>query len=376
MVRLSELLGESVVANALRMFVDRFLGRGEAAVTVPPLDGALKPNNLLEEAPFGIAMPAPDNLVVTQAGLVYSSGRTLHKQPPCGGAGMPLREEDGLISALAATASGILAVASGQSIRFVDASGCEAEGRSAGKQNWSGVTAMEFAADGSLLIAIGSSKNALEDWQRDLLDNEHAGSLWRLDTGSGRATQLAERLCYPNGIAIDRDGNIVVSEAWQKRLIRLSPAGKLLGQLIEDLPGYPARVSHSERGGYWLSIFAPRSQLIEFVLREPAYRRAMMAEIDKEFWIAPALRSGYSFQEPMQGGALKQMGILKPWAPTRSYGLAIELTSDFVPIRSFHSRAGGRRHGITSAVEAGGKLWATSKGGSELIAIPLDRQGN
>lgn len=364
------------MVNALRNFVDRFLGRGEAAVTVPPLDGALKPNNLLEEAGFGIAVAVPDNLVATEAGLVYSSGGTLYRQPPCGGPGTQLRVAGGCVSALAASAEGVLAVAAGNGISFIDATGSDVRGLSAGKQDWTGITAMAFAPDGSLVIAIGSSKNAPDDWQRDLLDGERAGSIWRLSPGGGQATKLAGGLAYPNGIAIESDGNIIVSEAWQKRLIRLGPGGKLLGQVMEDLPGYPARISRSARGGYWLSVFAPRSQLIEFVLREPAYRRTMMAEVDKEFWIAPALRSGRSFREPMQGGALKQMGILKPWAPTRSYGLVIELTPDFVPVRSLHSRAGGRRHGITSAVEAGGKLWASAKGGDELVAVSLGLEGN
>jgi hypothetical protein len=126
--------------------------------------------------------------------------------------------------------------------------------------------------------------------------------------------------------------------------------------------------SSTRRGA---TVFAPRSPLIEFVLREPKYRRAMMAEVAPENWIAPALQSGLSFHEPMQGGALKQMGILKPWAPTRSYGLVVEVNENFVPIRSLHSRAGGRRHGITSAVESGGCLWLTSKGGDEVVTITL-----
>ncbi|MFN5455137.1 MAG: strictosidine synthase, partial [Bradyrhizobium sp.] len=83
----------------------------------------------------------------------------------------------------------------------------------------------------------------------------------------------------------------------------------------------------------------------------------------------PALRSGVSFHEPMQGGALKQMGILKPWAPTLSYGLVIALDTNFVPLQSLHSRAGGKRHGITSAVDIDGRLWLTAKGGDEIVAI-------
>lgn len=364
------------MANALRNFVDRFFGRGEAAVTVPPLDGALKPNNILEEADFGISVSAPDNLVVSDAGLIYSSGRILYRQPACGGPGAELRITNEEISALAVSAEGVMAVAAGKAITFLDTHTEVAPRLSGGKRDWNGVTSMAFAQDGSLVIAIGSTKNGLEDWQRDLLDDEYAGSVWRLDPTSGQTVQLATRLQYPSGIVIDSAGDIIASEAWQKRLIRLSPQGKIRGQVVEDLPGYPGRISRSARGGYWLSVFAPRSQLIEFVLREPAYRKAMMADVDKEYWIAPALRSGYSFREPMQGGALKQMGILKPWAPTRSYGLVIELTADFVPVRSFHSRAGGRRHGITSAVEAAGKLWATSKGGDEVVAVGLGIQGN
>lgn len=362
------------MTNSLRNWVDRFLGRGEAAVTVPPLDGALKPNNLLEEARLGLGIPAPDNLVSTGEALIFSSGNRVLRQPFDGSIGAPFGISEGAVSAMAWSASGVLAVASGGKIAFRNSAADIVPGLSGGAETWPGVTAMDFASDGSLLVAVGSAKNGLDDWQRDLLDGERAGSVWRLDPKTGSARQIATKLAYPNGIVVETDGNIVVSEAWHKRLVRLSPDGRVLGQVMEDLPGYPARLSRSARGGYWLSVFAPRSPLIEFVLREPAYRKVMMAEVAPEFWIAPALKSGESFREPMQGGALKQMGILKPWAPTRSYGLVVELAADFTPLRSFHSRAGGRRHGVTSAVEAGGRLWASSKGGDELVAIDLGSQ--
>jgi hypothetical protein len=146
--------------------------------------------------------------------------------------------------------------------------------------------------------------------------------------------------------------------------------------VLTALPGYPSRLAPRAMGGAWLCLFAPRNQLVEFVRREPAYRRAMMAEVPKEFWIAPALASGMSFCEPMQGGALKQMGILKPWAPTRSYGLVVALDEDHRPVESFHSRTGGRRHGLTSVAEHGSRLVVASKGGDEIIAIAISRADN
>ncbi|SFU19580.1 strictosidine synthase [Mesorhizobium sp. YR577] len=366
------------MANALRDWVDRFLGRGDAAVTVPPLDGALKPNNLLEEAPAGPSIAGADNIITTSSGLFVSSGNELLRLAGEGQADpISVYTTSGRISAVAVSTDGTLAVASApKSLAFVDPLGRPLPNLAAGTQDWNGVTAMAFASSRDLILTIGSAANTLDEWQRDLLDGGRSGSVWKLDTKTGKATRLVDYLAYPNGVAIERDGNIIVSEAWQKQLIRLSPSGKLLGEVMEDLPGYPARISVSSRGGYWLSVFAPRNQLIEFVLREPDYRKAMMAQVDKAFWVAPALSSGRSFREPMQGGALKQMGILKPWAPTRSYGLVVELTPDFVPVRSLHSRAGGKRHGITSAIEAGGKLWATAKGGDEVVAVDLGMRGN
>ena len=89
-------------------------------------------------------------------------------------------------------------------------------------------------------------------------------------------------------------------------------------------------------------------------------------------WVAPTLFSGKSFYEPMQGAALKQMGILKPWAPTRSYGLVVALDDQFQPVASQHSRAGGERHGITSVLDLHGCVLVTSKGGDEIIELRID----
>jgi hypothetical protein len=72
----------------------------------------------------------------------------------------------------------------------------------------------------------------------------------------------------------------------------------------------------------------------------------------------------------MQGGAVKVHGIFKPWAPTRSYGLAVELDSSFAPVRSFHSRADGGRHGIVSVCEWGGEVAFASRGNGVVCALP------
>ena len=73
---------------------------------------------------------------------------------------------------------------------------------------------------------------------------------------------------------------------------------------FDDLPGYPSRLTaRSRKRDIWLAVFAPRAQLIEFVLREDEYRGRMMEEIEPEYWIAPSLIIRARFLEPVQGGA-------------------------------------------------------------------------
>ena len=107
------------------------------------------------------------------------------------------------------------------------------------------------------------------------------------------------------------------------------------------------------------------------MLRETGYRRRMMSEIDPEYWIAPKLKSGQSFLEPMQGAHIKTMGVVKPWAPPRSYGLVIRLNAEGTPLYALHSRVDGINHGIVAAVEANGSLYAIAKGPGRLLRMPL-----
>jgi hypothetical protein len=73
----------------------------------------------------------------------------------------------------------------------------------------------------------------------------------------------------------------------------------------------------------------------------------------------------------MQGAHLKTMGILKPWAPPRSYGLVIRLTPEGLPQYSLHSRVDGTHHGVTAAVECGGNLFVLAKGCGKLLRLEV-----
>ena len=201
------------------------------------------------------------------------------------------------------------------------------------------------------------------------MDRGHTGRVLSLDIASGSIRTIAADLNYAFG-ACAADNALFVSESWKHRIIAIAPDGSHR-TVLDNLPVYPSRLSKAASGGFWLTAFAARTQLVEFVLRENAYRRRMMNEIDPEYWIAPKLKSGQSFLEPMQGAHIKTMGVVKPWAPPRSYGLIIRLNDNGVPIYAVHSRVDGVNHGVVAAVEMDGSLFAIAKGPGRLLRAPL-----
>jgi hypothetical protein len=342
--------------------LDIFRGK---AVTIPPMDGALKPNTALDDAAVALEIDAPDNFCSDGERLIFSSGDTVFALDS--GKVTELQRFDAVVTALAVSSAGDLAIG----LDNGELGLMPRDGRARdlpATANLACPTALAFDADRALYVAHGSARHRPSDWAVDLMSKNAFGSVWRLDlSGRGSAKMVVQGLAFPNGLLADRD-SVIVSESWQHRIVRLSPNGTQK-PILEKLPGYPARLSPASDGGVWLALFAPRNRLIEFTLLEDTYRQQMMRDVPREYWIAPALASGKSFLEPLQCGGVKTMGIHKPWSPTRSYGLVVKLDAQLRPIASYHSRANGRRHGVTSIAEAGGKVFVASKGGSAILEL-------
>jgi hypothetical protein len=95
----------------------------------------------------------------------------------------------------------------------------------------------------------------------------------------------------------------------------------------------------------------------------------MMREISPDLWVAPTLRAGRTPQEPTQQGGVTQLGVLKPRSPTRSYGLVARLDHAYRPLASFHSRAPGHRHGVTSCLAWEGQVLLAVKGDGMVASL-------
>ena len=362
---------------ALRSWYDNFRGAGEFSISVPPMDGALRSNSAIEQAEKLFALREPQNLIHDGRAGYFSQGAQIFRFAD-GLAPALLTTCDTPVSALAVQADciavGLAGVGlAGGGLRLIG-------GRHDGRVFAPGPdfpincpVALAFRDADTLVIANGSSLHGVEEWRHDLLQRNAAGSVWELDLRTGKAKVLAQGLSWPYGVLPLADGGVVVSESWKARLLMLRP-GKAAEPVLTDLPAYPARIVPKASGqGAWLPLFAPRRRIVELVMREPVFRDRMMAEMAPGHWIAPSLRPMESYYEPLQGGTLKKLAILKPWAPSRSYGLIVELDADFQPVRSFHSRADGTRHGISSCAEVAGRLLIAATGGDAILSLgPLE----
>ena len=342
---------------------------------IPAMDGAFTPNDLLDHCrPIGEPVPGADAVARGRDGALYlSAGARILR---LAGAGF---EERSVFATLDGTAGGLAFHPDGRLLVCVADRGLVAiapDGESAwlnqaGDRPLRCLTDVAAAPDGTIFLAEGSSLTLPDDWLRDLMEKNHSGRLVACGAKLDGPHVLLGELYYPHGIALGADGKTLwFTESWNHRLSRAAIAGSGLGRpetIIGNMPGYPARLSPAGSGGFWLSLFALRTPLVEFGRNEDDYRTAMMRSVPQPLWIGPALSTTGDCHEPMQFGNIKALGIEKPWAPPRSYGLIARIDAEGEAVESLHSRRGGRHHGITAAVETPQGLVIVSKGSGRLL---------
>ncbi|TWE22366.1 SMP-30/gluconolactonase/LRE family protein [Prauserella muralis] len=348
-----------------------FPGR-HTGTAVPPLDGGLTPNDALEQQPELAEVAEPEDVLPSTSGLYVTSGNNLFLLQ--GRQRRLVAELGGDAGPLAAAQDGrILVGVAGIGIVAVTTDGqVEPLVTEVAGDPLRCPTAMAVAADGTVYVTDGSIRHHGQDWVRDLMERNRLGRLVRHDPRTGATTVLADGLAYPSGVTLAPEADsLLVCEAWAHRLSRFAlsdPARPTV--LRENFPGYPGRISPAANGGYWLAVFALRTQLVEFVLTQRDYVDEMMRTIEPDYWIRPALRGLNSGLEPLQGGQIRKLGVVKPWAPPRSYGLVVRLDECAQPVSSLHSRGGGARHGVTSVRESEGRLLVAVRGGDRVLEVP------
>jgi sugar lactone lactonase YvrE len=343
---------------------------------IPPLDGALSPNDRLDACtPIGDPMPGLDDIVAARDGSVYvSAGNKVLKL-----SGDAL-EDRSLVVELQAEAGGLAIHPDGRLLVCVAGCGLAALDpaspnprwlKSADGRSFAGLTSVTSAPDGRIFAVEGSIGREPGEWRHDLMEKRSNGRLIVCSAALDDARVLLTGLPYPYGVTVSADGKqLWLAESWTHRLSRFALTGHGIAQreiVAGNLPGYPARLHPDAQGGFLLGLFARRTHLIEFVLKEDDFREEMLKSMPADYWIAPAFAGGSDCLEPMQIGGVKALGIQKPWAPPRSYGLLVHLDSEGEATDSLHSRAGGRYHGVTGACDTPYGVVIAARGAGRLL---------
>lgn len=350
---------------------------GFSQQAIPALDGPLKPNSRLDRCPeIGGETKEPEDVALGEDGSLYvsSTNKVLRLSGETYSVSETIAEFDGLVTGLTCLPSGGLGVCvNGAGVFFVN-----------GERNGKAVTSSEgepikcplsiaATTDGTLYVTDGSRQFGSDKWVYDLMAKGSSGRLIRIDKRNADGQTMLDNLCWPFGLALDRnDRSLFFTESWQHSVTRipLTNTNELRPEKrLNNLPGYPARIIPAGKTGYWLSLFALRTQLVEFVLNENRFRKEMMRTIDSTFWIAPSMKTTDHVLEPLQQAGIKSWGMKKAWAPPRSYGLILRLDAELKPLTSFHSRNDGIRHGITGLTSIEGGVLATSKGCDRLLML-------
>jgi DNA-binding beta-propeller fold protein YncE len=361
-----------------RDIIDRVFFPDRDVHAIPVLDGGFSPNGRLDQArQLGEPMTAPDALALDDRGTLFvSAGISIFA---CTGRDFELRKPFASFKSNAgglawSEATGLVACISGQGICAMD----EAGKVTRWLENVDGApihcpTAVAIDADGTIFVTDGSRHNTSDEWLTDLMQKRApSGRLIVCDPMLKHARVLANGLDWPSGVALAHDGRrVLVGEAWQHRLSAFDRSGKGRRVLVKNFTGYPARIARGINGDFWMAFFALRTQLTEFILREHAFRARMIANVPPHLWVGPTLGGSFDYREPTQIGRIKKLGIQKPWAPPRSYGLIARLDTNGRVLESFHSRASGRLHGVTAVVASGSLVLVASKGHGKIAELPL-----
>lgn len=355
MARAGELLGEAGMMS--------FLRRSRQQPPAMTLEGVLGPNGRLDEAK-GLRVDAPEALAISADGrLLFSSGGRVMTLRDWQGEHEIWASFDAPVTALCCSRGGLVAVGlESGAVAVLDAGGKPVEGWALPAGRVATVVDCIFRADDELLLVDCGYEGGADLLARATWDDEGRGQLVSLRR-SGEMRVVLPDLHAPMGVCLDADGNALVSLLERASIIDAT------GKTVQSgYPGYLGRLRHTQNG-YALACLSRRDPLIEFLRTEQAFVAEMKTKIAPHHWIAPRVNPEFSHDLPIELGATRLFGEVKPWAPSFSYGLLIQMDEKLMPVGSAQSRANGQRHAICDVAVWKGDLVAISKASGEILNL-------
>ncbi len=152
---------------ALKNFTDRLLGRGDATITVPSFDGALKPNQMLEKAEIVGQFDAPEDLATDGKAVYIADGMAILRLD--GAARAEVRRFDRPITALCCLPDGGIAVAlDGREVQVFASPSAPSAAVTFNDPSMHAVNALAPGPGRTLVATDGSTARPYSQWVHDL----------------------------------------------------------------------------------------------------------------------------------------------------------------------------------------------------------------
>jgi hypothetical protein len=336
------------------------------------MEAGLRPDSRLDDA-IMLTDPGsfePECLAVVGADLVFGDGPAVYRL----GASAPpqlLVDLGGEVAALAGDGAELVASVVGRGVVRVTASGAVSEIATDARLH-TGLTDLCIAEDGRIFATKGSASMPFDRMIDGLVRADVSGMVLEI---SGRAREpvrvLADGLPWPSGVASSGPDRLMIALAHAHALVEMSTDGRSRSTVQDHLPFYPGRLARASDGGFWLAVPYVRNRATELILDEPGLRAEMVAGIARSEWLVPRLRSETPHTDALQMGQLRMLGVLKPWAPPRSYGLIAHLDAQGRFDFSAHSRPDRHNHGVTHVVEHDGRAVMAMRGRRAVASIEI-----
>ena len=139
-----------------------------------------------------------------------------------------------------------------------------------------------IASDGTVWFSDSSTRNSIEHWKDDFVQDTRTGRLLRMGT-DGSIEVVEDGMAFSNGVALSKDEDYVaVAETVARTVVRHWLTGPRKGDrdhLVTDLPGYPDNIARGSDGLVWVTIASPRDALVERVQRGPLWLRRQVTRV-------------------------------------------------------------------------------------------------
>lgn len=145
---------------------------------------------------------------------------------------------------------------------------------------------VDVAPDGRVYLTDASTKfyaprfDAMSASIYEMIEHRGTGRVIEYDPSSGRTSEIAGGLVFPNGISVTHDGDaLLVNEMGNYRVLRIERSGVARGAIqavVTDLPGFPDNLRRGQYGRYWMALVSPRSGIADWMSDKPMLRKVLM----------------------------------------------------------------------------------------------------